>query len=149
MAMGAVYLVIVGRLLFSRAVLLVVADRADGGHLVALLEVHHLHALGQAAGLADGLYHGADDDAVLADEHQLVLGGDDAHAGQLAALFAQLHGEHALNAAAGGAVLLDRRALAHTVFGDSQHLGAFAHHVHAYGLVAGLQLDATHAAGGA
>src|SRR5205807_9066510 len=107
-----------------------------------------------AAGLADLLHAGADQDSLLGDEHQLVVVADRLHADHVAVAVGRLDVDHALAAATDQAVVLDRRALAESIHATRQHHAVaevllMTDNDHGNDGIAVLQLDALHAARGA
>src|SRR5580658_6283361 len=103
------------------AVLGFLADVFDRDHMLVLGGVEHDHALGRTAGDPDALYRATDQLALVGHQHDLIglfhrEGGD-----QLAVAVIDRHRDDAFAAAAGGAVLEGRGALAVAVDGHRQH----------------------------
>src|SRR5467141_3456738 len=107
-------------------VLFLLGDALDAGELGAFVQVDEAHALSRAAHLANLLDAHAYEHAARGDEHDLVLVAHQHGADELAVAFARLDPDHPLRAAAVARVIGDRRALAETVLGGSQHRLLFA-----------------------
>src|SRR5580692_9406153 len=97
-------------------------------HLLAIAGREHDDALRRAAGDADAVDRAADQLAAVGDQHDLVGLLDRERGDDAAVLFGDRHGDDAFAAAAGGAVLVGRGALAEAFFGNRQHeLLGFGH----------------------
>src|ERR1700726_608221 len=101
----------------------------DRRHLLALAGREHDDALRRAAGDADAVDRAADQLAAVGDQHDLVGFLDRERRHQAPVLFGDRHGDDAFAAAAGGAVLVRRRALAEAFFRNGEHkLLGFRHY---------------------
>src|SRR3984893_1284545 len=89
--------------------------------LLALAGREHDDALRRAAGDADAVDRAADQLAAVGDQHDLVAFFDRERRHQAAVLLGDRHGDDAFAAAAGGAVLVGRGALAKAFFRDCEH----------------------------
>src|SRR6185369_26480 len=100
---------------------LVFRNMLDRHHVFVFSRIEHDDALRRAAGDADVLDRAADQLALVGDQHDLiaVLHGERRH--QLAVAVVDAHRDDAFAAAAGGAVLVGRGALAVAVDGDRQY----------------------------
>src|SRR6476660_1844642 len=97
------------------------AQALERHDLLVLGGIEHDHALRRAPGDADAGDRRADQLAAVGDQHDLVglfhrEGADD-----LAGLLGECHGDDAFAAAAGGAVLVGRRALAEAALRHRQY----------------------------
>src|SRR5690606_27623161 len=119
----------------------------DGDHLRLLVEVHHPHTGRRAALHRDAVDGGADDDARVVDEDDVVAVVDEQAGDDPTAIRVELVGAHALPAAALPRELLHRGALAVPGVGDGEQVGALAHGTRADHAVALAQLHAAHAGG--
>src|ERR1700691_3835416 len=108
----------VAAVLFALAFLGQPLDRSDA---LALGGVEHDDALGGAAVNADAVDRAADELPAVGDQHDLVALLDRERADQPPVLLGDRHGDDAFAAAVGSAVLVGRRALAETLFGNRQH----------------------------
>src|SRR6266508_1432691 len=106
------------------------ADPLDRHHALVLGGGEHDHALGRAPGDADAVDRAADELAAVGDQHDLVgllhREGRDHAAG----LTGQRHGDDAFAAAAGGAVLVGRVALAEAALRQRQDELLGRRHLH-------------------
>src|SRR5665647_1903796 len=119
----------------------------DGADDVAFTHVHDLDALRGAPVAADAVGAHADDHAVTALQHDLVVLAHDLHAHQIALAVGEGDRAHADAAAPGDAVLADGCALAEAVLGDHEEVAVVAGDVHADDLVALAQLHTAHTGG--
>src|SRR3954447_24112191 len=127
-------------------------DLAEGDEAVAFVELDQPHAGGVAAGLADLVDAGADEDALLGDEHDLVAVDDEPHADDIAVAVVGVDVDDAAGAAALDGVVGERRPLAVALDAGGQYLAAAVVAIgdddHADDLVAvALEPRAGHAAG--
>src|SRR5215472_6117813 len=106
----------------SAAVLLALfGEPLDRDHALALGGVEHDHALGGAAGDADAVDRTADQLTAIGDQHDLVALLDRERGDDAAVALGHVHRDDAFAAAAGGAVLVGRAALAEAVLRDGEH----------------------------
>src|SRR3989454_9391756 len=113
-------------------------------HQVARSEVHHLHTLRVATRDADALDRDPDDDALLGDHHQLVVGQHFLEGHDVAGLVGALQGDDAAAAAVLDAVLIELGALAHTPRGDGEQRGGASHDHHVDHVILLVEGDAVH-----
>src|SRR5690242_21247235 len=100
---------------------LFLADVLDRDDVFVIGGIEHDHALRRAAGDANVLDRTADQLALVGDQHDLVAVLHGERRDQLAVAVVDAHRDDAFAAAAGGAVLVGRGALAVAVDGDGQH----------------------------
>src|SRR4029079_15822948 len=98
-----------------------------------------------AARHTDALDRHPDRDAMLGDEHQLVVGEHFLYGDGVTGFLRAMHGDDALPAALLNAVLIDRRALAHALLRHHEEVGLALDHDHADHLVVRPELDPLHA----
>src|SRR6267143_4947430 len=118
-------------------------------HEVARGEVHHLHALRVATGDADALDRHADDDALLGDQHQLVVGQHFLEGHHVPGLVGALQRDDAAATAVLHAVFIELRPLAHAPRRDGEQGGGAPHHDHVDDVILLVEGDAVHPRSGA
>ena len=110
-------------------------------HPRALVHPHEPHALGGPADvghLGDG---GADDGAVVPDQHHVLIAQGHLAAREIAGLLRQVHGRDALAAPALGPILILVGPLAHAPLGDGEQRAAGHDLDHIHHLVPIVQAD--------
>src|SRR5262245_20281345 len=93
----------------------------DRHHPFALGGAEHDDALGAATGDADAVHRAADQLAAVGHQHDLVALLDRERGDDAAVALGHVHRDDAFAAAAGGAVLVGRAALAEAVLRDGEH----------------------------
>lgn len=108
-------------ILTTVAVFRLVGDVLDRHHVLVLGGIEHNHALGRTSGDADVLHRTADKLSRVGHQHDLVAVLDRERRNKLAVTIVNGHRDDALSAAAYGAILERRAALAVAVLADGQH----------------------------
>src|SRR5215208_966550 len=122
-------------------------EDGDAGHVIIAAQVHDRDALRRAAGLADVDDAGAEYRAARRNNHHLFGAVDDPRRRHRPSLVGEHERPHATRAASLPRVVLQVGALAVAVRRDDEKLRLRLDDLEAADTVAGLQADATHAAG--
>src|SRR5262249_49445805 len=125
-------------------VLLGLLDARHVDELIPLFQVDEPDALGVAADFRNTLHLRADHDPAARDEHDFVFRHDLEGGDHLAVSLGRLDGDDSLSAAAGDAVLADRRTLPVAVLGRDEDARLALHRDHADDRVVLFQRDAAH-----
>src|SRR5258706_4777505 len=103
------------------ALVVTIHDCLHAGKLLAFAEVDERHALRGSAHLADLIHPGADENAAVGGQHDLVVGRDQRGGDHLAVALACLDRDHPLRSAPMARVFDDRGALAEAVLCGGEH----------------------------
>ena len=120
-------------------------DDRNRHNLAAFPEVHDFDALGISADLADFVRRDSDNDAVVGDNHNIIVGVDHFQAHEFSGFLVEHARFDAHTRTALHAVFVGRGAFSEAVFGDCQNFFVFFDHCHIDGVVAGVQFHTAYA----